>query len=193
MRLFFAAIPEGETRGRLAAAAQALELDDFSRRVPPENYHLTLAFIGDVPESRLAALRAIGAARGGQPPGQPRGRQPQGAAWGVAPIVFDAYEHWPKAEVVVATASEYPPALEELSMAIRGDLLRQRLSRDPKPFRPHVTMARKVSQAPVFKAMSEIVWTVREFHLVRSDRAARGAVYTVVDTWQLLDTASTHT
>jgi 2'-5' RNA ligase len=181
MRLFFAAIPDRETRGRFADAAQALDLerDDFSRRVPPENYHMTLGFIGDVAETQLAALQAIGS-------------ECANAACCSRPVAvqFDAFEYWPKAEVAAAMASQCPPALEDLSLAIRGALVRQRLARDPKPFRPHVTLARKVSQAPVFKAMSGIVWMLREFHLVRSDRSARGSVYTVVDTWQLLDTAS---
>ena len=183
MRLFFAAIPDRDTCGRLAEAARALELesDGFSHCVRPQNYHMTLAFVGEAAETSLAALRAIGAARGGK-------------ASGHAPVAvrFDAYEYWPKAEVVAATASDCPPAIEELSLAIRGELSRQRLARDPYPFRPHVTLARKVSQAPVFKALSEIHWALREFHLVRSDRSACGSVYTVVDTWQLLDTASNH-
>jgi RNA 2',3'-cyclic 3'-phosphodiesterase len=184
VRLFFAAIPDRETRGLFADAARtALESlqEGFSRRVPQENYHVTAAFIGETDETRLATLRAIGSASA------------CAARWSVPVSVrFDAYEYWTEAEAIVATASKCPPALEELSLAIRGDLLRQSLAPDPKPFRPHVTLARKVSQAPVFKAMSEIVWTLREFHLVRSERSARGSVYTVVDTWQLLDTASNH-
>ena len=62
MRLFFAVFPDSETRGRLAAAAQALVLDNESRRVPSGNYHMTLAFIGEV-SAPLAALKAVGAAQ----------------------------------------------------------------------------------------------------------------------------------
>ncbi len=61
MRLFFAVFPDSETRRGLAAAAQALVLDDESRRVPSENYHMTLAFIGEV-SAPLAALNPVGAA-----------------------------------------------------------------------------------------------------------------------------------
>jgi RNA 2',3'-cyclic 3'-phosphodiesterase len=183
VRWFFAAIPDREARARFTAAAQALHLphDDRLRRVPPENYHLTLAFVGEATEAQLAALRAIGCAPGGA------------SHWGApAAVRFDACEFWPDAGVMAATASECPAPLEELSLAIRADLYGQRLADDAKPFRPHVTLARKVSQAPVFKAMSEVLWTLREIHLVGSQSSARGSVYTVVDTWPLLDTDANH-
>jgi 2'-5' RNA ligase len=77
----FAAIPLPEAvRLRLAALAQMLPLP---RRLPPESYHLTLAFLGEVPEPvaeaaheafegiRAApfalALRGVGVFGGGKP------------------------------------------------------------------------------------------------------------------------------
>jgi len=60
-------------------------------------------------------------------------------------------------------------------------------SRPTAPLRPHVTLARKVTQAPVPQAMSPIDWRVRSFSLARSDTSGARSVYTVVDTWPLLD------
>jgi RNA 2',3'-cyclic 3'-phosphodiesterase len=174
VRLFFAAWPDGETRESIRARAGALGLDDGSRRVPAENYHLTLAFIGEVPAARVAAMRNIGESQ--------RGAQ--------ATVRFDVYEYWPKAEVVVAAASECPAPLQALCRSLHADLAQHGVVLDPKPFRPHVTIARKVSQAPVLQAMSEFVWRVREFQLMHSVTAAAGAVYTVLDAWPLLDAAS---
>jgi len=57
VRLFFAVFPDSETRRRVAAAAEAFVLDDESRRVPCENYHLTLAFIGEVQRETLVWLK----------------------------------------------------------------------------------------------------------------------------------------
>jgi 2'-5' RNA ligase len=64
------------------------------------------------------------------------------------------------------------------------------LAEDPVTFRAHATVARKVSQAPVLPAMSRVCWKVRAFHLVHSARSSSGSVYTVVDTWPLLDKPS---
>ena len=164
MRAFFAVFPDGETRLRLAAAVQTLTLDEESRRVPSESYHMTLAFIGEASAGFTAALRNIGAAQ----------RAP------VFTLRFDGFEYWPKPSVVVARAS-CPAALEDLRRALCAQLARCSVMLDDRPFRPHVTVARKVPQAPVLQAMSEITWTAHAFQLVRSDRSPAGAVYTVVD------------
>jgi 2'-5' RNA ligase len=171
VRLFFAVFPDNETRRRLAAAAQALVLDDESRRVPSENYHMTLAFIGEV-SAPLAALESVGAAQRLLPAFTAR---------------FDRYEYWPTPSVVVARASSCPAPLEDLRRGLCADLARCGVRLDDRPFRPHVTVARKVPQAPVLQAMSEIALTAHAFQLARSDRSRAGAVYTVVDSWPLLD------
>jgi RNA 2',3'-cyclic 3'-phosphodiesterase len=170
VRLFFAVFPDSDARRRLAAAAQALVLDTESRRVPSENYHLTLAFIGEVSAS-LAALEAVGAAQ----------RTP------AFTVRFDGYEYWPTPAVVVARASSCPAPLEDLRRGLCADLAQCGVRLDDRPFQPHVTIARKVTQAPVLQAMSEIAWTAHAFQLARSDRSRAGAVYTVVDSWSLLD------
>jgi RNA 2',3'-cyclic 3'-phosphodiesterase len=170
VRLFFAVFPDSETRRRIVAAAQALVLDDESRRVPSENYHMTLAFIGEV-SAPLAALKAVGAAQ-------------RAAAFTAR---FDRYEYWSTSSVVVARAFSCPAALEDLRHGLCVDLARCGVRVDDRAFQPHITIARKVPQAPVLQAMSEIAWTAHAFQLARSDRSRAGAVYTVVDSWSLLD------
>jgi 2'-5' RNA ligase len=169
--LFFAVFPDSETRRRVAAAAQALALDVGSRRVPCENYHMTLAFIGEVQRESLVLLKAVGAAQ---------------RALGFT-VRLDGYEYWPTASVVVTGVSSCPAPLEDLRRRLYADLTRCGVRLDDRPFRPHVTIARKISQAPVLQAMSEITWTAHTFQLARSDSAPGGAIYTVVDSWPLLD------
>jgi RNA 2',3'-cyclic 3'-phosphodiesterase len=171
MRCFFAVWPDAAARQRIAAAAALVEGGDGARPVPPENYHLTLAFVGEIAAAQLAVLRQVG--RELRAPG--------------FTLAFDAYEYWPKPEVVVAAAREIPTALSEIWQRLHRDLNGQGLALAPKRLRPHVTLARKVTQAPVWPAMSPFEWRALEFSLVRSDSAAAGPVYTVVDTWPLLD------
>jgi 2'-5' RNA ligase len=171
MRLFFAALPGPEVRRRLESAADAMRLPPDARRVPAENYHMTVAFAGEVSQVQAAALRAAGA-----------GDRPAEFA-----VSFTSYEYWHKSEVVVAAASDYPSRLLELHGRLRAEFDRLGLVRDAMAFRAHVTLARKVTQAPVLKAMSPFCWRVQALHLVRSSGSAAGSVYTVVDTWPLLD------
>jgi 2'-5' RNA ligase len=175
LRLFFALWPDSDTRERIANAAAVLRSTDAVRLVPQQSYHLTLAFIGEVARTQVAVLQQIG-----------RNQRASGCT-----IKFDAYEHWPEPQVVVAVAREPPTALVELWMSLRRDLaLHQaalRFNRLEPSLRAHVTLARKVAQAPVLQAMSPFEWNARSFSLVRSDTSAAHSIYTVVDTWPLLD------
>jgi len=175
LRLFFALWPEADTRERIADAAAALRLTDGARLVPQQNYHLTLAFVGEVTGSQVEVLRLIG-----------RGQRAPGCA-----ITIDAYEYWPESQVVVAVAREPPAALAGLWIHLRQDLALHpaapRRNRRQPPLRAHVTLARKVSQAPVLPKMSPFAWSARSFSLLRSDTSGAHSIYTVVDTWPLLD------
>jgi 2'-5' RNA ligase len=168
MRMFFALWPDALTRARVADAAAVLRLTDAARPVSQENYHLTLAFVGEVPNSSLAVLQQIGLAQRGSS----------------CTIRLGAYEHWQESQVVAVVARETPPALLELSTRLRAAL--QEHQPEP-PWRAHVTLARKVAQAPVLQAMSPIHWCAKAFSLVSSDTRGSCSVYTVVDTWPLLD------
>jgi len=70
MRLFFAAPLEDDARARVAEIIRALaETEADYKWVEPENLHLTLAFLGETPESRLPGLKeALESAARGKPP-----------------------------------------------------------------------------------------------------------------------------
>jgi 2'-5' RNA ligase len=132
---------------------------------------MTIAFVGEVSREVATALRVIGAAVRCRP----------------FEVCFDAYEYWQKPEVVVAVASARTPILFELHRTLHAEVGRLGLPADPLAFRAHITLARKVTQAPVLKSISKFSWTARDFQLVRSARSAEGSTYTVVDSWSLLD------
>ena len=171
VRLFFAICPDAGTREYFAAVAGALKLEPLSAPVPSANYHMTLAFVGEVPASQVPMLLEIG--------GMQR-------ACGFT-LRFDAYEYWRKSEAIVAVAREFPAALERLWRQLHADLAQHNITLNPPHLRPHVTIARKVTQAPVLQAMSGFLWKVQTFSLLHSNTAAARPIYTVVDTWPLLD------
>jgi RNA 2',3'-cyclic 3'-phosphodiesterase len=173
-RFFFAVWPDRETQERIGAAAAVVQCGAGAQFVPRENYHLTLAFVGEADSSQLSVLRQIGRDLGG--PG--------------FQLKFDVYEYWPKPEVVVAAARDIPAVLGDIWQRLHRDLAGHALAQKPKRLRPHATLARKVTQAPVWPDMSAFEWRAREFSLVRSDSAGAGSVYTVLDTWSLLDESS---
>jgi RNA 2',3'-cyclic 3'-phosphodiesterase len=174
VRLFFALWPDADTRARLAEVAAGLTLTGPGRLVPAANYHLTLNFVGEVPGDRLKRLLLIGAAQ----------QAPRFT------ITLDASEFWAQPRAVVAAAHEIPPSLHRLWSQLRQALAQDRFGDaavDSPPLRAHVTLARKVAQAPVLQAMSVLAWRVNSFTLVRSKTGGTGSAYTVLDTWPLLD------
>ena len=166
MRLFFALWSDPDVTRQLTDIARQLNLESRSRRVDPKNYHVTLAFVGEVFDSRFAVLQQIGGSV----------RVPQ--------FSFEcvSIEFWREPQVVVAAARVVPPGLLDLWTRLNEaiGLPRERL-------RTHVTLARKVAQPPVLQAMSPVVWRATNFSLIRSDTGGSESAYTVLDTWSLLD------
>jgi 2'-5' RNA ligase len=173
LRLFFAAMPDPIAREQIAAASQSLSLEPGARRVPHENYHMTLAFVGAVAASQLPVMLKVGAAQKER----------------AFSLTFDECEYWPKPGIIVAAARLVPAELQRLWRQLHQELAGYGWALESERLRPHVTLARKVSQPPVLQAMSAFDWRVRDFCLMRSDTSSVRSAYTVVDTWSLLDNA----
>jgi 2'-5' RNA ligase len=166
LRLFFALWPDPNVTRQLTQMARQLKLESRSRSVDPKNYHVTLAFVGEVSDARLAVLRQIGRSL----------RAPRFA------FKCDSIEFWRDSQVVVAAVSAAPAGLLDLWAKLNDAIGLPR-----KRLHAHVTLARKVVQAPVPQAMSPIEWQATNFSLIRSDTGGVGSAYTVLDTWPLLD------
>jgi RNA 2',3'-cyclic 3'-phosphodiesterase len=173
VRLFFALWPDADVIRQFASAASQLTLQNAGRLVNPENYHLTLAFVGEVADASLAVLQQIG-------------RTQRASCCNIA---FNGVDYWPESKVIVAAAEESPDSLRDLSAQLYEAVVHHQLKTAlPRPqlLRAHVTLARKVSQVPVLPALAPFVWHVNRFSLMRSDTRSAQSIYTVLDTWPLL-------
>lgn len=168
-RVFFALWPDDVSRAALAHATRKAARASGGRPVPVENLHSTLAFLGAVAEGRLAVATSVAAQLH-----QPAFR-----------LVLDRLEHWPKQEVLCATCTHAPPAAAELAAELWKLLAQQGFARDSKPYRPHITLARKVVKPHARGDMHPIEWPVDDFALVESVTAPEGARYSVLERWPL--------
>jgi 2'-5' RNA ligase len=128
-RLFLALWPAPSVRQTLAAQQARWSWPPGAARVAPESLHLTLHFIGPVPVADLARVSA--------------GLQQTAASFELA---FGRAELWPHG-VAVLCPLEVPEALQDLHARLVEALGRLQLPVDARPFRPHVTFARKASGA----------------------------------------------
>lgn len=168
-RLFFAIWPDDASRTAFAHVTRKAARASGGRPVPISNLHSTLAFLGPVPEERMP--QALAAAAGiKQPPFN---------------LVFDRLEHWPKPAVLCITCTQAPPAAAELASELWKLLAGQGFVPDPKPYRPHITIARKVVKSHALGSIHAVDWPIEEFALVESTTAPEGAQYTVLHRWPL--------
>ena len=167
-RLFFALWPTDELREQIVSDTREWVERSGGAAIPPANFHVTLAFLGAVPEESLDRVRTIGA--------QLRS----------APFEFalDTIESWSAARVLCLTATQPAPALLSLAARLRFSLLEQQVDSAPQEFRPHVSLARAPS-AQVHATIGPMIWPVCEVVLVESSNAARGSQYRILEGWTL--------
>ncbi len=166
MRLFVGVFPPAEVRDHLAARVATLatfSTDVNTRRVPPERWHLTVAFLGDVPDDRTGvAVDAVGRVRVEPFPLRLTGAGRFGRG---------------RFTTLWAGVAGRTDSLDRLARAVRRELRGERLPYDRKPLRPHLTLARpgdRVDRSVVDADLAALAdyagpqWTVDEVVVVRS-------------------------
>ena len=157
------------------AVSEAEKIDSGVRRVPAENFHLTLAFLGSIPLSRLAQVEDVAS----------RCARVLAADGAPIEIVLDGIEHWRKPQILCATASVTPTVAIALAERLKRSLLEQGFNPDPKPFRVHATVARKVRRVTGELRVDPVQWRFEALHLTESRRSPTGSAYTPIREWRL--------
>jgi 2'-5' RNA ligase len=167
VRLFVAVYPPADACADLGAVVARLAVGQPQEPghslglQPPDRWHITLAFLGEVPDKRLDNAReAVRSA----------------VQTGPAPALRVAGGgHFGRRRFVTLWAGVRGEldALGDLAGAVRRELRRARLPYDRKPLRPHLTLARPGERlAPDLLAALDAyegpLWTVEEVRLVRS-------------------------
>ena len=178
LRLFFALQPAAAQGLALVRSVQPLVEELQAQRVPAENLHATLCFMGAVAPEKLEPLCAAAA--------QIRGRH--------ATLQFDALDFWEKPRVLCATAGGVgAQAACDLAQALAASTIAAGFAPDVKPFRAHLTLARKVPLARVagrswpLPLEPAVAVHCERFVLMKSERGNEGSVYSVVNSWPLED------
>lgn len=168
-RLFFALWPDPALLGCLHARIPQLLRDVRGKPQRPDQWHLTLVFLGGVAAERVRQAEEAASAVRGSP----------------FEIRFDLAEHWRRPEVLCLSAADTPVALAALVEDLRHELAARGFVTETREFRPHLTLARKVRRAPRRAEVEPLVWPAQEFVLVESVTDPAGSRYTVRRRWPL--------
>lgn len=181
-RLFFALWPDDALRAALVHATRKAVRHSGGRPVAEHNLHATLLFLGSVVESRVSEVAEIGAHAAGETVVAGEDDSSPG-------FVFDRIELFQKAHVLVATTSGSSGDGHVVANALVGNLQRETsragFTPDLKPFRAHVTVARKVALLKTVLRMEPVEWRFSAFALVESRTEPEGPVYTVLRSYPL--------
>ena len=169
MRLFFALDLPSKIRSNLRRAGGQISGGESWRWVSPENYHLTLHFLGEREEDELPELLALGKRVS-------RRQSP-------FPVDCRGLGTFPQRgrPKVLWAGLDGGEALDSLSLALGG-----------KGSDHHITLARRRNgewgRFQVSESLQRLAfgqWTVSEFHLIESELTRSGPLYTVRKSWKL--------
>lgn len=188
LRLFVALMPPKEVRRELAEMQSELEAAHPSgvQWVPPEKVHLTLRFLGSVPEADVLPIEdSVSAAAACCPP-----LHLQVCGGGGFPTGHRARVLW------AGLGNGDAIRLGDLVRDLERRLIALGLSPGDQVFHPHLTLGRARGRHGV-SGMADalanlgrrkaIPWQVAQAHLVRSHLSPAGARYEVIHNAELKD------
>jgi len=173
-RIFFALWPDEPLRQQLKQSLTPLLANTKARRVPMHNWHITLAFLGNVTDAiyECAQLQA----------GDITGLEFE--------LTLDQFGFWPRPRVVWLGCSSMPDPLNDLVSKLNSALQACDFSPEHKIYNPHLTLLRKANQGLDVSSVEPIHWHVDHFVLVESLQTKTGSVYKVIRRWPLSSTTA---
>lgn len=165
-RLFLALWPDEAVRGAVAGLARQWVPD--GRLIPPENLHVTLAFLGDVAGEAMSRVRTIGAH----------------LSVATFPLELDRIGCWPRQRISWIAPSHTPAMLGRLNGELIQKLRKAGFPVPSRRFSPHMTLARR-SAPHAFHNVSPVVWPIERISLIRSRLEPAGARYQILCEWPL--------
>ncbi|HEX8961678.1 MAG TPA: RNA 2',3'-cyclic phosphodiesterase [Rhodocyclaceae bacterium] len=169
-RLFFGLWPSAAVAAQLHREALSLQRACGGRAMREESLHLTLAFLGGVPASRLqAAEAAADAVRAGR-----------------FILELDRAACWKHNRIAWAGCSAVPPELSRLVADLSAQLRVAGFTLDDRPFAVHATLVRNADcRRPLPPLASPIAWPVEDLVLVESRVEPGGSRYEIVRRWPM--------
>lgn len=168
-RVFFALWPDETTRHSIEALTTAAVKESGGNPVPPENFHITLRFLGAVDRAGMKKLKKAAALAFGLP----------------QQIRLDRLGYWENSSIVWLGCNKVHDDLLRLVVNLNTELGGVGFPHENRPFRPHVTLARGAQQAPTTPLSAALEWTSEEFVLVGSTPGPDGSRYEVLERFPL--------
>lgn len=170
MRLFFALECPAKTAVAIADWRDR-QLPALPRPVAMANFHITLAFLGEVDERSLDRLcRTLN-------------ERPAAAA---GSVLLNQTGYWPRPGILWLGPTRWPPGLEQLSVGLQK-LGRRGSGKQRSGFQPHITLFRQCTQGPPAPTLApKIPFEYDHLVLFESQQGRHGVSYHALAEWPLV-------
>lgn len=168
LRLFFALWPDAEVREQIAEFINFFP-SESGRALPRYNWHMTLHFIGNTTFDEKACLD----------------RQARIVKASAFELSVDQTGFFKKPEVFWLGCENPPKALFDLQKNLGEKISCCEYNPETRPYSPHITVARKVTEEPAFRLSFKISWSVDRFVLIESVSEPGGVRYQVLEEYLL--------
>jgi len=165
-RLFFALVPDPGVRRRVSAVQQ--QLAGIGRAVSPANLHVTLAFLGMQNAAAIPEVCGVAA----------------GLSFPRCRVRLDRVGEFGRGRVLWLGAESLPAPLLEFQQALVQALTAAGIGHDPKPWKFHLTLYRRLRKAPPTLGPVAIEWDLDAFELIESVGSKNGVEYHSLARWE---------
>lgn len=167
LRLFFAIVPGDTVRTRLDTLAREAAQVTGGRASAPHTLHLTVVFVGTVDGRVATSIRDAGEA----------------TRFAAFDLSLDRLGAFARAGVAWAAPSEVPAALAAANRDLVRALADRGVATEARPYRPHVTLARRCERTLEGPIAPPVAWRVDRVVLMSSRLLSEGARYREVGSW----------
>lgn len=165
-RLFFALVPDDAVRREVVHIQRSLAGN--GRPVAAPNLHVTLAFLGMQEAAVIPKTCAIASRLTFEP----------------CRVVLDHLGQFGRGSVLWLGADSIPDPLRDFQRALVDTLTAEGIGHDPKPWKFHLTLYRRLRKPPPKLEPIAIEWVLGGFELIESVGSKTGVEYHTLGRWQ---------
>ena len=165
-RLFFALWPNASTREQCINVLNAVSFKQ-AKPVQAANIHVTLLFLGNLDSGKEELIK----------------QELMNIVVPTITLIFNRLSFWEKSGILCLTSTNSCPEIESVVESLEKIARKLTIQVDRRPFKPHVTLVKKVKTQIELK-FEPIIWHSDAICLVESCRITDGIEYRIVEKWE---------
>ena len=159
--LFFALWPDNRQRDRMRDFISPVAKLIEGRATDRREWHITLAYIGDLDERFIAELQESASAIQFEP----------------FRLRLDRLEFWPRPKIAALVPPRIPPEHEKLVESLRGIIIAAGLEPALRVYRPHITVVRNARTFETQRLAQSATTEWSSFELIESIKERGSTIY----------------